>query len=67
MNIINIAYLLTLIFVLAVIFMKIMKKEEIHRIWFWILGVQVIIIPILYFLIFGFFTSSIMETINIHK
>jgi hypothetical protein len=66
-GIFGIIYLLLIVFVLAVMFLKIVRKEKIHQIWFWILGFLLIIIPILFFSLFFFHTSitETMETIEI--
>lgn len=50
-------YVLSLITVLAVIFLKIKRKEKVSPVWFCILGVLATL-PILYLCIIGSFTAS---------
>jgi hypothetical protein len=59
-----IIYIILLVFVLAVIYLKMIRKEKVHPIWFGILLFQVIIFPILYSYTIGYFSSTI-ETLNV--
>jgi hypothetical protein len=52
-----IVYILLLVFVLAVIFLKIIRKEKIHQVWFWGLGL-LIVLPVLCFIFVNFFSAT---------
>jgi cell division protein FtsW (lipid II flippase) len=50
-------YLLLLVLVLAVIFLKINRKEKVHPGWYCALGV-LILLPVLWLIIIGTFSGS---------
>jgi hypothetical protein len=57
-----IVYILVLLFLLAVTYLKIKRKDK-YTFWLWVLICYVVILPILYFCTIGYFSSSTFTSI----
>jgi hypothetical protein len=62
-TVIIIGYLLSLVFVMAVILLKIVRKEKVHLVWYCALCF-LIILPVLYFITVGNFSVSPLEILQ---
>jgi hypothetical protein len=59
-----IVYILVLLFLLAVTYLQIKRKEK-YTFWLWVLLCYVVGLPILYLCTLGYLSPSTIETLNV--